>query len=925
MPVPDFCFGFRPHVTATLSLAHFKQKLRDSLLFILHDITQIDMKVAIRNVYGVNSSLKGSNLQVLEDHNILYSIGHEAVILNPETKEQTFITSSNSTISKGISALTYNSTRKLIAIAERIKVPGLVTLYDSNTLKKKKILNFPATEISEISSISFSFDGKLIITQSKYPDCTLCLWNIEKTATIISSSRTAVSDELGVNQISFSPYDSSVIIVIGRSILKLYRIQDNQLRATTLKRDNINYNTHCWLSAEVLLVGSDNGDIYLIENFEFKGNIISAKDNNYSENKRPLSVHALFSLSKMGFVSSHTDGVINVWDGYDNNKEHKTAKIPIIYGSACSFNLINMDTLLISTTSNQLLSFSLGSLDQSVEYQVFEPLLTSFHEPNNKGDASITCIGTSLWKPTIVLTGGRDLSLRAWNIVDKRVEVLVRLSEEPTLLSVHPSGLFVAVALETKLKLYSILLDSFQLIHQFPVKAAACLSFSRSGHLLAAVGGSTIHIYDIYSGALVDSLRGHNNRVKQVTWNRTDDQLMSYGVDGTVMTWTIYPGVCVKEYNLPTTVVSTINCLSYTGSSDLSVLYCGTQDLKVRRVQLDGADGTVGGGNKDGDDETASVASHTELSTVNSRSVITTAVDKNSFNVAELEVPSAASLLLYDEAHRMLLMAGSGGNLLVASSLLDASFTSHCLHTSPITAMCMSYDGTTLFTGDNNGTLVISTLTPLDTAVQGKGKPGNTRNTALTSGPNNTNNTTNNNNDNQAYILTDEILINLSDLTKLQQQKIELNKRIKEITYNNNNILINYDIDNEKKMNIKMKDNYDELHFEKDEYNNIYNNKTQLILSNTNNIQIETNKQTQALNNLITKYTNKIHTENQRLVYLGEEIVQIETTNKAELSRILAENKAIIESTISDFEDKLSIQFILQKALQEEKANMQVR
>ncbi len=81
--------------------------------------------------------------------------------------------------------------RRYIAIAEKMSDKPMVTVYDLHTLRKKKTLSFGDTASNEIVSMSFSPDGKHLITQTNAPDWSLSYWSWEKAKVMATIKITA--------------------------------------------------------------------------------------------------------------------------------------------------------------------------------------------------------------------------------------------------------------------------------------------------------------------------------------------------------------------------------------------------------------------------------------------------------------------------------------------------------------------------------------------------------------------------------------------------------------------------------------------------------------------------------------------------------------------------------------------------------------
>jgi hypothetical protein len=87
-----------------------------------------------------------------------------------------------------------------------------------------------------------------------------------------------------------------------------------------------------------------------------------------------------------------------------------------------------------------MFTFTLSNTDILKEDSMnFELLSTSFHGPGPTGSACITGMDVCIWKPLIV-TCGRDRSVRVWNYQERVVELMKEFPEEAQSVAMHPSG-----------------------------------------------------------------------------------------------------------------------------------------------------------------------------------------------------------------------------------------------------------------------------------------------------------------------------------------------------------------------------------------------------------------------------------------------------------------------------------------------------
>lgn len=95
-----------------------------------------------RAVYGVKASLKDV-LTYVDEHTLLYPAGANLVLYNAEQKTQRFL----SVIEKDEQLLNIavSSNKKWLAVCKRTSEVGTATLYELETLKKKRTILVPDT------------------------------------------------------------------------------------------------------------------------------------------------------------------------------------------------------------------------------------------------------------------------------------------------------------------------------------------------------------------------------------------------------------------------------------------------------------------------------------------------------------------------------------------------------------------------------------------------------------------------------------------------------------------------------------------------------------------------------------------------------------------------------------------------------------
>lgn len=87
------------------------------------------------------------------------------------------------TASAGITALALTPGRRVLAVAEAAlddKGCASVNLYDTSTLKRRKVLSSADLGSRTVVGVAFSGDGRVCLTQGGEPDWKLVLWTFDK-------------------------------------------------------------------------------------------------------------------------------------------------------------------------------------------------------------------------------------------------------------------------------------------------------------------------------------------------------------------------------------------------------------------------------------------------------------------------------------------------------------------------------------------------------------------------------------------------------------------------------------------------------------------------------------------------------------------------------------------------------------------------
>lgn len=203
------------------------------------------------------------NIFFIDNNNVLYPCGHNIIIYNIDDKLQKYIPGIEG--SEGISALALSPSKRWLAVCERSD-RAVCSVFDVNTLKRRKILTSTEYQSKEFVSVNFaaSNEKSLLATLSGEPDIRVILWNWDKAKCFAQQQVTGISGTCTVNQVSFSNQDQSSVLVTGNSTYKFYKVGDNAVLKPThtsiLKKDSHvsnNYTCHTWIPDGRLLVCTD--------------------------------------------------------------------------------------------------------------------------------------------------------------------------------------------------------------------------------------------------------------------------------------------------------------------------------------------------------------------------------------------------------------------------------------------------------------------------------------------------------------------------------------------------------------------------------------------------------------------------------------------------------------------------------------------
>ena len=657
-----------------------------------------------RHYFGVKGDVR-EPIAYVDEQTVLYPAGHNTCIFNLEQRIQRFLPGTDKT--EEITAIAVSPNKKFVAVAEKAD-KGVITIFDLHSLKRRRLLTSTDSHAKEFVSVAFSPDSKLLMAQGGAPDWTLTIWTWEK-AKFMAAIKTAATPNSVIYQCSFSPTDNALITVTGNGVFKQLKLVDSNLKLlpnALNKREPQNYQCHAWLSDDRVVVGTDTGDLLVIDGVELKAFIPrSPSDSN--------SIESIVGFSK-GLVTGSDDGSIAIYEKTDEKDLYKRSKVFAIDSNAVKIRHLALshteEQLICATENNQLFSFALSNADiMKPDDRNFDYLATSLHS------GQVTGVDTCIRKP-LVATCGLDKSVRIWNYVDKVLELYKYFNEEAHSVAFHPSGLHLLVGLSLescgrgsserggwaglntvrcvhaclcactysgcacacvhaficltqvliqvgfsdKMRLMNVVMDDIRPFKEFAVKACRECKFSNGGHMFAAVNGNTINIFATYTCENLGNLRGHNGKVRSLCWSADDSMLVSCGMDGAAYEWSLKDFKRVGESVLKSCNYTSVVCTP-DGKSSFAV---GT-DKKIKEI--------------------------------------------SESNIAK-EHEAGGQLLtqvVLSHSGRMLFTGAENGTVQSWKFPLSHEYQESLCHARAVTRMCITYDDSHLFTVSEDGCLLI--------------------------------------------------------------------------------------------------------------------------------------------------------------------------------------------------------------------------
>jgi WD40 repeat protein len=388
-----------------------------------------DHTLETKYVFGLSPHIKTHVAYLGEEQTVAYPTGHSIVILDHITSKQRFITCSRN--QHGIAAYCVHPETNVIAVVESGPRPTLLVYQASNPVEK--IVDMPIDCSSSITAVcmQFSGDGQHLLVLMGKPDWQLTCWDWRSQKLM---AHTQISTGPPVFECSFCPVDPTKICVLGKGLLKFYRLEDSTFKEFDVIGDcgdPSQYSCHAWLldKTDHLVVGTRDGQLLLFGKGYAQG-VLQASP------RKGLHIRCIVPHSR-GFVAGCDNSHIfayaqsDVDEDYslENHFEVEPEKAHPVLGMSINGTESHVACVL---GNRQLYQAKLGDGDNAKLGRTtssFRLLSHSFHAPGITGDASITGLDTCIRRPFLV-TCGRDCTVRLWDYMEGTCQMVKHFPEE---------------------------------------------------------------------------------------------------------------------------------------------------------------------------------------------------------------------------------------------------------------------------------------------------------------------------------------------------------------------------------------------------------------------------------------------------------------------------------------------------------------
>ncbi|XP_017090856.1 cilia- and flagella-associated protein 57 [Drosophila bipectinata] len=556
-----------------------------------------------RLIYGLRSDVIG-NIHFNLTKEVIYPVEGVLAFHDYVQNKQRFLRLPEDTRPEVIAI---SSHRKLLAVLERHTKNGrYISIYELATLKKRRHLELPANhKNSEVQQMIFTNDSRSVAVVTKPPEEAVIMMVLDKTSTIIEGRATVPGSHGGAECIAGNPNDCSFLAVGGERTLLLMSKSERGFSISNNLKVKYRVCSMAFLSLDLLMVGSADDQLILVENGEHKliqkasdadtvdlmiDQEIFDRDRELQDQRfvttQPVTLFDRRVLCMTAFPKGFAYVIFNrvfVFERVSKFKfERKTIlTVPINLYSEPQYQIRNLaidhkqETVIVTTAHSQIYVGILIVPETLKTKQLkFEPLGVLIHT------AEIIAISVCAWKP-IIMTASRDQTIRIWNYETALVELVRKFQVDVNIVELSLTGQMAAIGFSDQLRITQIFMDDLNIVKTYNFPHCNAVRYSNLGHLMAAAYDNNIAVTSVYKLDVMINLKGHNGIVLSVAWSKNDKYLISGGAEGAIYLWDIETGTRAQEIVQKGTEYVTLSC----SFGDPFTIYAGTSVGTIREFQ----------------------------------------------------------------------------------------------------------------------------------------------------------------------------------------------------------------------------------------------------------------------------------------------------------------------------------------------------
>ena len=342
-------------------------------------------------------------------------------------------------------AISFDKSKIAVSLKVKGEIYPQVTIYNIKGNKadnKTQSIVYNETKSDSFVSLCFSYDkdARYIAMVTDEKDCQVVFWDLSKNKLVNMTPMTNP-----VTKICVYPKDPHTVSISGVEIFKIFRVHESPVRnpSDVLKlNQKQNFTDHCWIDDDRVVVGTDQGSLYIIKKAEHKYELKQEIKRAFADMGIGVTVIKCFSK---GFVCGSEFGNFALWLKIEENIDTESGEPDTFIlhniwdakGKACAISLditSKEDQILVGFKSNCIAVFDMnkvlvtGDGVQSRKYNKMlgrdenklkvrmEYIYGGFHS------APITGIDVCIQRPLIVTISREDSTIRIWNYITFKSE-----------------------------------------------------------------------------------------------------------------------------------------------------------------------------------------------------------------------------------------------------------------------------------------------------------------------------------------------------------------------------------------------------------------------------------------------------------------------------------------------------------------------